>query len=208
MKIALIDDVDLVARMGYAVDQPRTLNVLHQSDIIKRFMQQLQPKRFKGGKFEMNARVETGILFESILEEALARKFATVRPGEIVSDEGIYMSPDGVNPDLCCGEEYKATWMSSRAGVTDEYGMPLPKFLHWFIQMKGYARWLSIRRFLLRVLFVNGNYNRSGLLKGTDTPDPDAQPHFKTFDIEFTDDEVDENWAMLVNFARQEGMLS
>jgi hypothetical protein len=200
MQIELIDDPDLVAKMGYAVDQDRTRQVLHQSDIIKDLMCDLQPKRFKRVPFAMNPMVETGILFESILEEAMSRKFSTVRPGEVVSDEGVYMSPDGVNPILLAGEEYKATWMSSRLGVTDEYGQPLPKFLHWFIQMRGYAKWLDVRDFVLRVFFVNGNYRHK-------EGDPESGPHFKSYRIQFTDQEVDENWRMLIRHAQSKGML-
>lgn len=206
MIITSVEDPDLLARLGYAADGSRTEDVLHLSTIYKDLMCDLQPKRFNRDPFKINPRVEAGILFESILEEALARKFSTYRPGEIVSDEGIYMSPDGVNLEQNCGEEYKCTWMSSRAGVTDEDGQPLEKFVHWFIQMKGYAKWLYVDRFLLRVFFVNGNYNRSGLLRDG-TIDPDAGPCFKTFDIGFSEEEIEENWAMLINHARDKGLL-
>lgn len=206
MTITPIDDSALVAMMGYPESQTRSKDLLHVSTIYKDLMCDLQPKRFKRGPFVMSAHVEVGILFESMLEEALARKFATVRPGEIVSPEGIAMSPDGVNPDLLAGEEYKCTWMSSRDGVIDEYGQPLEKFLHWFIQMKAYAKWLDVDRFLLRVLFVNGNYNRSGKLKDG-SPDPDAGPTFKTYDIRFSPEEIEENWLMLLSHARSKGLL-
>lgn len=219
MKVTPVEDPDLLQHLGYAADQPRTLGVLHLSDIYKRLMIRLQPKRFKPGPFVMNNHVEIGILFESILEEALARKFSTVRPGELVLPMSslcptcgcvltadVYMSPDGVNPALCAGEEYKATFMSCRHGLIDEYDQPLAKFEHWFFQMKGYAKALDILEFLIRVLFVNGNYNRSGKLKdGSD--DKDSGPTFKTYRIEFTEEEVEENWQMLANVAREEGML-
>jgi hypothetical protein len=200
MRIELIEDPDFIRRMGYAPDTARTQGVLHLSEIYRDLMCDLQPTRFKRGPFIMNARVEAGILFESILEQALAAKFSTVRPGEIITSEGVYMSPDGVNPSLIAGEEYKATWKTSRYGITDEYGMPLQSFLHWFFQMKGYAYGLDIRRFLLRVFFVNGNYSRRA-------DDPEDGPTFKTYDIEFTSSEIEENWAMLMNHAKAKGML-
>lgn len=211
MNIELIDDPGLIAMMGYPSDQFRTTGagIVHQSDIIKRLMQREQPKRFgkPGTPFAHgNPRVEIGILFESILEEALRRKFATVRPAEIVSPEGVFMSPDGVNPALMCGEEYKATFMSSREGITDRYDRPLRKFEHWFFQVMGYAKWLEVLDWLFRVLFVNGNYNKSGKLEDGSV-DPDAGPVFKTFKVRFTQDEVDENWQLLINVAKEEGML-
>ncbi len=213
MKIQCIEDPELIRAMGYAADQDRTLNVLHQSDIIKKLMHRLQPQRFKGEEFVMSPRVEAGILFESILERAMAAKFATVRPGEVVSDPigargiRVFMSPDGVNPTLQCGEEYKATFMTSRHGIADEAtGEPLDKFVHWFVQVKGYAKWLEVLDWIIRVFFVNGNYNRSGLL-ADGTPDPDAGPCFKSYRVQFTQQEVDANWQMLVTIATEEGLL-
>lgn len=206
MQIELIDDPDLIRRMGYPQDQARTRDVVHLSEIIKIIMRRVQPKRFGSGPFQMSPRVEAGILFESVLEQALGAKYSTVRPGEIVSPEGIFMSPDGVNPSEMAGEEYKATWMTCRHGIIDEYGMPLNKFVHWFCQMKGYAKWLDVRDFVLRVFYANGNYNRSGKLKDG-REDPDAGPCFKSYKVRFSDQEIDENWQMIVNVAREEGLL-
>jgi hypothetical protein len=78
---------------------------------------------------------------------------------------------------------------------TDEYGMPNEKFLHWFIQMKGYARHLQTDTFLLRALHINGNYEHP------------YQPEFVTHRIRFTDTEIEENWRMLINHATDRRML-
>lgn len=201
MEIERVDDLDLIQRLGHS-DAPRTTDRLHLSDIYKVLMRRLQPKRFTGGPMDM-AKIETGLLMENMLERGLTEKFATVRPGEIVSDEGIYMSPDGVNPTEMCGEEYKCTWMSSRpqkgcsTPYTDEYGMPNQKYLHWFIQMKGYAKWLGTDTFLLRALHINGDYDRSHKFS----------PEFVTHRIHFTQPEIDDNWAGMLNVAREEGLL-
>lgn len=200
----LDDDKALMTLVGQSGGE-RTRNKLHLSDIYKVLMKRLQPKRFTDAPMNMT-RIEAGLLFESMLEEALAKKYATVRPGEVVSDEGIYMSPDGVNPVLLAGEEFKCTWMSSRAGVMDENGQPLEKFVHWFIQMMGYAKWLDVDRFILRVFFVNGNYNRSGKLQSGEA-DPESGPTLKSYDIRFTQEEVEENWTMLINVAKEAGLL-
>lgn len=214
MLIERVDDPELIARMGQSASfGTRSTDTLHLSDIYKSLMTRLQPKRF-GKPIDGDAlrRMEVGIAFENVLEQGLAEKFATTRTGEIVSDEGIHMSPDGVNPVLDCGEEYKATWMSARplnfgksnqgtSPYTDEYGMPTDKYLHWFIQMKGYAKWLGTRKFQLRALHVNGDYQKHG-----DSPFP-YNPQFLTHQIEFTPHEIDENWTMLTNYARIEKML-
>lgn len=196
MKCHEVEDAELMCEIGNSTG-PRTRGegVVHVSDIYKILMQRLQPKRFNNDKPMDMQRVQVGLLFESMLEEALARRFALHRPGEIVSDEGVYMSPDGVNITLVSGEEYKATYMSSRAGITDADGMPLDKFYHWFVQMKAYAKWLGVTKFMLRVLFLCGDYTQP------------YGPQFKSWEIEFTDEEIEENWTMLMNVAREAGLI-
>ncbi len=199
MNIELVNDPDFIARLGHSTG-PRTTDVLHLSSIYKILMQRLQPKRFTSGPMDM-AKIETGLVMENMLERGLAEKFATSRPGEVVSDEGVWMSPDGVNPTEMCGEEYKCTWMSSRVAkgcttpYTDEYGMANEKYVHWFIQMKGYAKWLGVNVFMLRVLHVNGDYEYP------------LGPKFLSTRIVFTREEIEENWAMLMTVAKQEGLL-
>lgn len=203
MKISVIDDPAFIASLGdsslRSTGSPRTRGVLHLSDIYSDILEKLYPAKYDRSKPMDMVRIETGLVFENVLEQGLAEKFATVRPGEIISDEGIYMSPDGVNPTLCAGEEYKATWKSCRNGLTDADGDPLPGFIGWFIQMKGYAKWLMVRRYLLRVLFVNGDY--------VYVPDAGLRPLFKTWDIEFTEDEIEENWTTLINHGLDMGVL-
>lgn len=207
MNIELLDDDDLVSRLGQSSSSGiRTTGVLHLSDIYKSLMVRLQPKRFgKPMDADSMKRMEIGIAFENVLEKGLADKYATVRPGEIVSPEGVYMSPDGVNPSLDAGEEYKCTWMSCRpikggkSPYTDEYGMPTPKYIHWFFQMKGYAKWLDTQRFLLRTLHVNGDYS---FINGKP-----CGPLFLSHLIEFSEEEIDENWDMHIRHAKEEGML-
>lgn len=200
MDIERIDDPDLIDRLGQST-APRSEG-LHLSQIYGSLMSQLQPKRFDKSKALDKRRLEMGLIFENSIEPALASKFATVRPGEIISPEGVAMTPDGVNPTEGAGEEYKFTTMSSAikdgaTPYTDEYGLPNDKFLHWFIQMKGYAKWLETDTFLLRVLHVNGRYEKYKF----------GEPEFLTHRIRFTPAEIDENWQMLMTHARQQGML-
>lgn len=214
MNVTEIVDKDLQSRLGHSTGE-RTTDKVHISDVYKILMKRLQPERFDTGKPMDMSRVEVGLLFENMLEKSMAEKFATVRPGEIVSEDGtdIYMSPDGINPTEIAGEEFKCTWLSCRHGVSETVivngessEVPLDKFVHWFYQMKAYAKWLNVRTFFLRVLFVNGNYNRSGMLKSGE-PDPEAGPTFKSYKITFTDQEVDRCWEELVGIAREEGLL-
>lgn len=196
MKIALVDDPALVARLGQSASFGHRSNGLHVSEIYKRLMIRLDPKTYgKPIDDEARRRMEIGIVFENVLEQGLREKYGTDRPGEIVTPEGIILTPDGVNPELVAGEEYKATFKSCRHGLVDEDGMPLQTFVVWFVQMKAYAKWLELLDWWLRVLFICGDYTRP------------IQPQFRSYKIRFTPDEVDENWTMLLNVARQEGLL-
>jgi hypothetical protein len=200
MRITEIEDSELISRLGNSGTERST--GLHVSEIYKRLMIRLDPKRFDTGTPMDMVRVETGLLFENMLERALAEKFGTIRPGELFSDEGIAMSPDGVNPDLMAGEEYKATWMSSRGGLFEDVwkdGMTQQqvrdKFYHWVVQMLAYAKWLDVNDFLLRVLFICGDYSKP------------ITPEFRSYRFRFTQEEKDTNWDMLIGIAREEGML-
>lgn len=237
MRVTPIDDRELIERLGKSEGERST--GLHLSDVYKALMKRLQPKRFDkrdaaGNPLPFDKRkIEIGLLFENMLEKGLAEKFATVRPGEIFSDEGIAMTPDGVNPTLMAGEEYKSTSMSCREGIFEiveidgvAYHIPHDKFLHYFIQMKGYAKWMDVRRFILTILFIYGDYKwhavddcwNTGPCRETPigytgkTPvcgggSHPCGPVFKQYDITFTDDEIEQNWQMLMTVAREEGML-
>lgn len=196
MNIELVDDPDLIARLGQSGSHGSRSEGLHVSEIYKRLMTRIEPQKYgKPIDDEARRRMEIGIVFENVLEQGLAEKYGVARVGELVSPEGIILSPDGVNPELIAGEEYKATFKTCRHGITDENGQPLPAFVVWFIQMKAYAKWLELLDWLLRVLFICGDYSRP------------ISPQFHTYKVCFTQDEVDENWEMLLNVARQEGLL-
>ncbi len=196
MNIELVDDPELIARIGQSATHGTRSEGLHVSEIYKRMMVRIEPKKYgQPIDDEARRRMEVGIIFENVLEQGLAEKYGVARVGEVVSPEGIIMSPDGVNPELVAGEEYKATFKSCRHGITDEHGEPLPGFLVWFIQMKAYAKWLELLDWLLRVLFICGDYSRP------------IQPQFRTYKVQFTQEEVDTNWSMLLHVAREEGLL-
>ncbi len=239
MQIRETDSRELIEHLGKS--QGERTPGLHLSDIYKVLMKRTQPKRYDKRDADGNPipfdkrRVEVGLLFENMLERGLAEKFATVRPGEIFSDEGIAMTPDGVNPAEIAGEEYKTTSCSCREGIFEtvtvegvDYHIPRDKFVLYFIQMKGYAKWLGVRRFLLTVLFIYGDY-KWHVVEDCYTNGPCSRgiccwnplqytrrkgegsfpcgPVFKRYDIEFTEQEIDQNWEMLLTVAREEGML-
>lgn len=196
MDVVRIEDPALISRLGQSGTFGTRSDGLHVSEIYKRLMTQLEPAKYgKPIDDDARRRMEIGILFENVLEQALAEKYGTVRPGELISPEGIKMSPDGINPELVAGEEYKATFKSCRHGIMGEGGDPLPNFYVWFVQMMAYGKWLYLDRWLLRVLFICGDYSRPIL------------PQFHSYDITFTQDEMDNNWQMLLRIAKEGGML-
>ena len=170
------------------VDTPESTRSpgLHLSAIISDLMMDLDPKKY-GGEMDWN-RVESGVTFERLLEKALiSRNPLLIRPGEF-SKDGIACSPDGLNRLDGSIVEYKFTWKSSRYPITDD------RFWAWLVQIKGYCYVLGTTRATLYVLFVNGNYTN-------------FSPILKPWALEFTPEELSDNWAMLVNHARHKGLL-
>ncbi len=171
---------------------PRTPG-LHISDIYGDLYERLEPKRYKGGlpKAEL---LEAGLAFESILEEGLKNRLAQ-RPGEILSPEGILMSPDLILFNGCVRVgEIKLTWMSSRDMPTETVnGLP-PKFSKWDVQMRAYCHVLDTEHARLIGFFVNNDYKP-------------PTPRLLAWDITYTQRELDENWAMLLRHAESMGVL-
>ncbi len=168
---------------------------LHMSDIYNDLYQRLEPKRYDKSKPLDPLRLELGLNFETLLEEGLKTRLKGERPGEFVTEEGIIYSPDLIifNRSVRLGE-IKLTWMSSREVPRERTNGFPPKFSKYFCQMMAYCHHLGTREARLFALFVNGDYTVHA-------------PEFLAWDIEFTQRELDENWAMLLNHARHQKML-
>lgn len=109
-------------------------------------------------------------------------------PGEQLLD-GIYMTPDGLNVEVRprALEEYKATWISATADIR----LRKPR---WIWQMKAYCWVLGVNHANLRVLFVNGRYERGGRM---------GVPVARTYRFRFTDQDLEENWGMITGHREQ-----
>jgi hypothetical protein len=134
-----------------------------------------------------------GFVWERILAQVFVdvavKKSAglLVRPGELHLD-GIAMSPDALDLDEYVLEEYKCTWLSANRSIHDAC------FWHWIVQIRAYCRALGTRHARLRVFFVAGDWRGGG-------------PKVKMWRFEFNQQELDDNWAMIVNQARSKGWL-
>jgi len=192
VQVTLLPDDIGIADLTVSPDAPPRSPGLHQSDLIKGLLQELEPERFSKPLDAL--RIEMGFAFERMLEEGLKRKFPGIfRPFEI-QVEGVAMSPDGYDAASNTLEEFKATWMSSRHGIEDK------RFWHWLVQIKGYLYGLTTHTGVehttarLRVFWVNGDYKGSG-------------PQLASYRLEFEPREIVENWQMLRNYARRKGLL-
>ena len=131
-----------------------------------------------------------GFLWENILAstilKSLVDKGLLVRPGEICED-GIYMTPDGWEPEGRVLHEYKATWKSCAREIESNW--------RYMTQVKSYCRGMATNKAKMYVLYLLGNYRDI------------RQPVTKCYDLEFTQRELDDNWKMITNHARKVGLL-
>lgn len=134
-------------------------------------------------------------------------------PGETLFD-GVYMTPDGeevcviitLETDGTPNVEYqsrlyvhevKATYKSTKtvAGVTqEELPIQLEAQWMWMAQMKGYCIAKGTRFAVLHVLFLCGDYKFP------------IKPQLRAWEIEFTQEELDDNWFLLSMY-RHERLL-
>jgi hypothetical protein len=116
-------------------------------------------------------------------------------PPEACMDD-IYMSPDGESIDLMKIDrrsvyytrvhEVKLTYKSTRTvGRLDNTGYK--SAFMWLAQIKGYCRAAKTRYATLHVFFVCGDYRP-------------PSPLLKRFYLEFTDEELDDNWKVITDY--------
>uniref|UniRef100_A0A6M3LG66 PD-(D/E)XK endonuclease-like domain-containing protein n=1 Tax=viral metagenome TaxID=1070528 RepID=A0A6M3LG66_9ZZZZ len=155
---------------------------LHVSGLIRRLMQRLEPGKYSDDEPDITGvlRMLLGMAFEDKLEWLLDRRWPgrIVRPGEIERD-GIVGSPDGVDINEERLYEYKLTWMKYEPDLEHQ------KYWKYIVQIKAYLAMLGWTRACLWIYFVDGDYRGSG-------------PLLKPFDLEFSQQELAEAWAMLL----------
>lgn len=162
---------------------------LHLTDIIRSIMEESGMSKSTGGGVwkpaSLTLAAEVGFLWEDLLSLALKSRLPNRIEGLI--HEGIHMSPDGIDVDKWWLYDYKVAWASSARLPVDNW--------KWMAQMMGYCEGLDMRTVIMPVLYLNGNYRDR------------REPEFLTWKIEFTTQEVKDNWRMIINHAKAKGWL-
>jgi hypothetical protein len=132
------------------------------------------------------------LAFEQQLEKILVSHIpGGFRPQPIQKD-GIWMSPDAVAMDPWRLREFKLSWYSMKTKPCPYHDV----YWGWRVQMMAYCYGLDTLIAELWPFFVNGEYP-------VGAPTPVLSPMV----IVFSEQEVVENWAMLVNHAKMWGWL-
>jgi hypothetical protein len=187
---------------------------LHASDLYGDFYKSLDPARYDKRNSEGVAlpfdlaKLELGTTFEEVLEPALAQRLLGDRPGEFVTPHadgctdlhepvcacgaGIIYSPDylfDIDEDggLVLGE-FKLTWYSMKDAPFGK------KFAKYFTQIKLYCYWLGLTRARLYIFFVNGDYKP-------------PSPVLRAWQMEFTRQELKDEYDIIARHARKKGLL-
>lgn len=160
---------------------------IHVSDIIRALafkFGHLRPE-FEGEEINANM-VCPGLAWEEWLAPQIKEEFPSFKfhPGEMCVD-GIYMNCDGISrkkSGLVIVHEIKFTWKSMRKAIEDEW--------MWLTQLAAYCKAYGTTVGMIWPYYVNGTYN-------FDMKESRIKPHR----IEWTQEEIDENWDMLRNYA-------
>ena len=179
-------------------DDPHRPKGVHVSAIIGDILKRMDPARYDkhdadGKPVPMDAvKVTAGLSYERSLERLLIK--SQVVPGLFRPDplqkDGVWGSPDGIDPDLFGPVEYKLTWYSARKVFPDD-----PVYWPYVTQVQAYCAMLDAVRAVVWIQYVNGDYA---------PPRPWAP---KKYRLEFTEQEVQDKWQLLIRHAQSLGWL-
>lgn len=167
-------------------DEPRSNDNRAHLTSIARYIRDKAGLGYRETGWDRDVTMEVGFMWEDVLTRVFKDRMAKIRhsfiirPGEIELD-GIVGTPDGLGPDPLgiqhlVLEEYKATWRSTNKSPADNWD--------YMVQTKGYCKMTGTTVVVMRILHIVGDYRGSG-------------PQYRVARIEYTQDEIDQNWAML-----------
>jgi hypothetical protein len=156
-------------------EAPRTEGC-HVSSIIRYLKSSLGDNKSTFTQDDLENFALVGRLFETVLAQGMFRPPRYIRPGEMEC-EGIIGSPDAYDVEDGAVLEFKATWVSSKRDILT--------IRHYWWQLLAYAKMLETQKAVLVAFYVNGDYTN-------------RVPQMKAWDAFFTQDEIEQNWQMLV----------
>jgi hypothetical protein len=167
---------------------------LHLTDILYPMMEERgeTPDRPDLTEEDLEGYRAVGFLWERVLVRALTDMAVetdehVIRLGEFTKD-GVIFTPDAMLIRLpeALLEEWKCTWTSCNRWIEDRK--------QWWIQIMAYCHALDLNAATVRVLYINGTWR---------PPIPRTRHYRATFNKR----ELQENWDMLLNYARSKGMM-
>jgi len=211
------------AALGLGDSGTERASGLHASDIYNSLYAELEPQRYGREGDPPPLLLEIGLTFEEMMVEGLRRKLSAngpdiQRPGEFTYEgtfEGrqatIHYNPDLFiyNGDFRVGEVKatkmspgvpKAVIMAYYAGDPDareqvERAILAEKFAKYRTQLMLYCFFLRCLLGRFYILFINGCYK------------PDLDPILLPWDMTFTQDDLDTNYAACMYHALHTGMI-
>lgn len=164
---------------------------LHLTTIIRDIERIVQPKDEWCTQEELELFGAVGFMWERVFSMAHRESVESgdlIRPGEFELD-GIVGSPDLIyTPDWVLMET-KACFRSAR-----KFDELEKHFWAWLVQVKSYALMIGTNTAEIHAFFVAGNWRP-------------PVPCVKSVRLEFTDRELQENWAAIVGHARRRKWL-
>lgn len=133
-----------------------------------------------------------GMSFTVALEHSYRRWMVQVWDGVVTQvtgeQDGIHMTPDGLDCNEGILHSYKLTWRSKRKAISkDEFE---EHFWPWLVAEKGYAWHWGVDTVRFFIGWVNGDYSYK---KG-------GGPSIEVYDCVFTEEELRENWAAVLRY--------
>jgi len=160
---------------------------VHVSEVIHRLLNDLYGNKERPIDEQTKLAMEAGFMWEEALSLAW-RYMLGMRPGELIVD-GIALSPDGIKFDgnKLIVEEYKFTSISSNKSPLDVQ--------RWLLQTSSYCYAVGTDTAEFHVLHYNGDYTRP------------YKRIYRVYRIQFGEQELKDNWEMIVNYAKQHNMF-
>lgn len=199
---------------------------LHASTIYNDLFQDLEPTRYKRDHLPPPLLLETGLVFEQILEEGLRRRFETgqvgaefiERPGEFSHDDTFDGHPYTIhyNPDLFIYNgclrvgEIKATWLSSHIEhewLADEaaqrkYEDEIRQAILGNPKLDKY--WCQLKFYCW---FLKTQYGRLYPLFIAGNYTRPFTTQLIALDVKFSEDDLHQNYMMLMHHALHKGFI-